>query len=73
MMYLRNLVTKFEQKFLLASVERLDVGITAIATANFNLFDLENVVDCPNDAQQAAHHNHDHLYGIAHGRVAAGA
>jgi hypothetical protein len=66
-MYLRNLITKLEQEFLLASSEWLDVGITTITTANLDLLYLEDVVDRPDDAQQAAHHDYDHLYGIAHG------
>ena len=44
-MYLRNLVTKLEQEFLLVSSKWLDVGITTITTANLDLLYLEDVVD----------------------------
>lgn len=73
MFYLRNLVAQFEQEVLLVGSELLSGGISGLTTADLDLLDLEDVVDGPDDAQQAADHYHNHLYGEAHGRVAAGA
>lgn len=73
MIYLRNLVAQFEQEVLLVGSELFSGGISRLTTAYLDLLDLEDVVDGPYDAQQAADHDDNDLYGVAHGRVAAGA
>lgn len=49
------------------------VSIPVEATPNVDPFNLEDVVDGPNNAQQAADHNHYDLHWVAHWRLAPAA
>lgn len=55
--------------------ERLAVrmSIPVEAAPNVDPLNLEDVVDGPNNAQHAAHHNHNHLHWVAHWRGAPAA
>jgi len=45
-------------------------GFSIESSTDVNLLDLENVVDCPGEAQKAAYNDDDHLYRIAEGGAA---
>lgn len=46
--------------------------VSVVPSAHVDFLDLEDVVDGPDDAQQAADHDHDYLYGEAYRRGAGG-
>lgn len=72
--YLGDLVAELDEQVLLVGSEGLGVasGVSVVPAAHVDLLDLENVVDGPDDAQQAADHDHDDLHGETHRRVAGG-
>ena len=53
-----------------AKVFWVSCGFSIESSTDVNLLDLENVVDCPGEAQKAAYNDDDHLYRIAEGRAA---
>ena len=67
-------MAELDEQALLAWGEGLGVAqdVAVVAAAHVDALHLKDVVDGPGDAQQAAHHYHDHLNRETHGRVARG-